>query len=169
MFPDSSIAESFKCGATKCPYLSCFGLFPCFHEQLVDRIRDCTMLLSLVWQVHEQNLSEWANGLHRLILRQWHWSGQCEVPRVRVSWPCYWDRSSDALDSWTLSDYSRSPWMDPVWTGSSTLIWPENAKHRNSPNFWTSAAEKSWKQFKLSWNCIIRFLCEPCLLLLQRN
>ena len=40
MFPDSSIAKSFKYGATKCSYLSCFGLFPYFHEQLVDRIRE---------------------------------------------------------------------------------------------------------------------------------
>ena len=44
-------------------------------------------------------------------------------------------------------------WTKWVWTGtgSSTLFWHENAKHSNSPNVWTSAAEKSWKQFKLSW------------------
>ena len=42
-------------------------------------------------------------------------------------------------------------WTQWVLTGSSTLFWHENAKHRNSPNFWTSEAGKSWKQFKLSW------------------
>ena len=64
------------------------------------QIPRCTMLLSLVWRVYEQNLSEWANGLHRPILRQWHWSGQCEVHRVRFSWPCHSGRSSDAFQRW---------------------------------------------------------------------
>ena len=39
MFPDSGIAKSFTCGATKCAYLTCFGLAPYFHEQLVDMVR----------------------------------------------------------------------------------------------------------------------------------
>ena len=39
MFPDSCIAKTFTCGATKCTYLSCFGLAPYFHEQLVDMVR----------------------------------------------------------------------------------------------------------------------------------
>ena len=26
MFPDSQIAQSFSCGATKCAYLACFGI-----------------------------------------------------------------------------------------------------------------------------------------------
>ena len=39
MFPDSGIAKTFTCGATKCAYLTCFGLAPYFHEQLVDMVR----------------------------------------------------------------------------------------------------------------------------------
>ena len=40
MFPDSGIAKTFTCGATKCAYLTCFGLAPYFHEQLVDMVRN---------------------------------------------------------------------------------------------------------------------------------
>ena len=39
MFPDSGIAKTFTCGATKCAYLTCFGLAPYYHEQLVDMVR----------------------------------------------------------------------------------------------------------------------------------
>ena len=39
MFPDSGITKTFTCGATKCAYLTCFGLAPYFHEQLVDMVR----------------------------------------------------------------------------------------------------------------------------------
>ena len=39
MFPDSQIAQSFSCGATKCPYLVCFGIYPYFHELLIEKIR----------------------------------------------------------------------------------------------------------------------------------
>ena len=39
MFPDSGIAKTFTCGATKCAYLTCFGLAPYFHEQLVNMVR----------------------------------------------------------------------------------------------------------------------------------
>jgi len=39
MFPDSQVAQFFSCGATKCAYLLCFGLYPYFHELLIDRIR----------------------------------------------------------------------------------------------------------------------------------
>ena len=39
MFPDSQIAQSFSCGATKCAYLTCFGLYPYFHELLIEKIR----------------------------------------------------------------------------------------------------------------------------------
>ena len=39
MFPDSQIAQSFSCGAAKCAYLTCFGLYPYFHELLIEKIR----------------------------------------------------------------------------------------------------------------------------------
>ena len=39
MFPDSQIAQSFSCGATKCAYLTCFGIYPYFHELLIEKIR----------------------------------------------------------------------------------------------------------------------------------
>ena len=39
MFPDSQIAQSFLCGATKWAYLACFGIYPYFHELLIEKIR----------------------------------------------------------------------------------------------------------------------------------
>ena len=39
MFPDSQIAQSFLCEATKCAYLACFGIYPYFHELLIEKIR----------------------------------------------------------------------------------------------------------------------------------
>ena len=39
MFSDSQIAQSFSCGATKCTCLACFGIYPCFHELLIEKIR----------------------------------------------------------------------------------------------------------------------------------
>ena len=39
MFPDSQIAHSFSCGGTKCGYLACFGIYPYFHELLIEKIR----------------------------------------------------------------------------------------------------------------------------------
>ena len=39
MFPDSQIAQSFLCGATKFTYLMCFGIYPYFHELLMEKIR----------------------------------------------------------------------------------------------------------------------------------
>ena len=38
MFPDSQIALSFSCGATKCAYLVCFGIYPYFHVLLMEKI-----------------------------------------------------------------------------------------------------------------------------------
>ena len=37
MFPDSQIAQSFSCGATKCAYLASFGIYPYFHELLMEK------------------------------------------------------------------------------------------------------------------------------------
>ena len=39
MFPDSQIAQLFSCGATKCAYLACFGIYPYFHELLIEKIQ----------------------------------------------------------------------------------------------------------------------------------
>ena len=39
MFPDSQIVQLFSCGATKCVYLACFGIYPYFHELLIEKIR----------------------------------------------------------------------------------------------------------------------------------
>ena len=38
MFSNSQIAQSFSCGATKCAYLACFGVFPYIHELLIEKI-----------------------------------------------------------------------------------------------------------------------------------
>ena len=124
----------------------------------------CTMLLGLVWRVYEQNHSEWANGYGDSDTGQVHWSG----PLVRSTGQVHWSgplvRStgqvsvrylgSEFLGQTTAADLLTHfkdgiRQLDP--NRSPTLLWHENAKHRNSPNFWTSAAEKSWKRFKLSW------------------
>lgn len=39
MFSDSQIAQSFSCGATKCAYLTCFGIYPYFHELLLEKVQ----------------------------------------------------------------------------------------------------------------------------------
>ena len=39
VFPNSLIAQSFLCGATKCAYLACFDIYPYFHELLTEKIR----------------------------------------------------------------------------------------------------------------------------------
>ena len=39
MFPVSQIAQSFSCGATKCAYLACCGIYPYFHELRIEKIR----------------------------------------------------------------------------------------------------------------------------------
>ena len=39
MFSDSQIAQSFSCGATKCAYLACFGIYPYFYQLLIEKIR----------------------------------------------------------------------------------------------------------------------------------
>ena len=38
MFPESEIAQPFSCGATKCAYLACFGIYY-FHVLLIEKIR----------------------------------------------------------------------------------------------------------------------------------
>ena len=38
IFSDSQIARSFSCGATKCAYLACFGIYPYLHELLIEKI-----------------------------------------------------------------------------------------------------------------------------------
>ena len=38
LFLGSQIAQSFSCGATKCAYLACFGIYPYFHELLIEKI-----------------------------------------------------------------------------------------------------------------------------------
>jgi len=40
MFPDSLIAKQFKCGATKCSYLICFGIAPYFHGELMKLLQE---------------------------------------------------------------------------------------------------------------------------------
>ena len=73
MFPStgSSIAKSFKGGATKCSYLSSFGLFPYFHEQLVDRIHDAVYApcYSVLFDECMNKISQ--NELMDFIVRYW--------------------------------------------------------------------------------------------------
>ena len=38
MFSNSRIGQSFSCGATKCAYLVRFGIYPYFHELLIEKI-----------------------------------------------------------------------------------------------------------------------------------
>lgn len=39
MFPDSQIADKFSCGEKKCAYISCFGIAPYFHQQLLNSVK----------------------------------------------------------------------------------------------------------------------------------
>ena len=110
----------------------------------------CIMLLSLVWRrVYEQNLSEWANGFHSLILIEWHWSGQCEVHRVRFSWTYHCGRSSDAFQRW----YKRAgPYTRTQNTGTPRTYEHRQLKsHGNSLN----CQEKSWK----SHGIVLSYFC----------
>ena len=44
MFPDSQISQSFSCGATKCAYLACFGIYPYLHVLLYSE-NSCSQVL----------------------------------------------------------------------------------------------------------------------------
>ena len=68
MFPDSGIAKTFTCGATKCAYLSCFGLAPYFHEQLVDMVRS-TACYSISFDECINRISQ--NEQMDFIIRYW--------------------------------------------------------------------------------------------------
>ena len=49
MFPDSQIAQSYSFGATKCSYLACFGIYPYFHELLIEKfVQSITILYCLM-------------------------------------------------------------------------------------------------------------------------
>ncbi len=154
MFSDSSFAKSFKYGATKCSYLRCFGLFTYFHEQLVDRFRDAPCY-SVSFDECMNKISQ--NEQMDLIVRYWDSdTGQDSVRYIGSEFLGH-VTAADLLTHFKDGIRELDPkrllhgWTQWVLTGSSTLFWHENAKHRNSPNLWTSAAEKSWKQFKLSW------------------
>ena len=154
MFSDSSFVKSFKYGATKCSYLRCFGLFTYFYEQLVDRFRDAPCY-SVSFDECMNKISQ--NEQMDFIVRYWDSdTGQDSVRYIGSEFLGHAtaaDLLTDFKDGIRELDPKRllHGWTQWVWTGSSTLFWHENAKHRNSPNLWTSAAEKSWKQFKLSW------------------
>ena len=47
MVPDSQIAQSFSCEATKCAYLACFGIYPYFHHLFIEKIRALKYYTSL--------------------------------------------------------------------------------------------------------------------------
>ena len=71
MFPDSGIdriAKTFTCGATKCAYLTCFGLAPYFHEWLVDMVRS-TACYSISFYECMNRISQ--NEQMDFIIRYW--------------------------------------------------------------------------------------------------
>ena len=78
MFPDSGIAKTFTCGATKCAYLTCFGLAPYFHEQLVDMVRS-TACYSISFDECMNRISQ--NEQMDLIIR--YWDGNTNKVAVR--------------------------------------------------------------------------------------
>jgi len=47
MFPDSMIATSFTCGATKCGYMAVYGLSPYFKSLLVNSVSNCDYFVLL--------------------------------------------------------------------------------------------------------------------------
>ena len=78
MFPDSGIAMTFTCGATKCAYLTCFGLAPYFHEQLVDMVRS-TACYSISFDECMNRISQ--NEQMDFIIR--YWDGNTNKVAVR--------------------------------------------------------------------------------------
>ena len=68
MFPNSGIAKTFTCGANKCAYLSCFGLAPYLHEQLVDMVRS-TACYSISFDECMNRISQ--NEQMDFIIRYW--------------------------------------------------------------------------------------------------
>ena len=78
MFPDSGIAKTFTCGATKCAYLTCFGLAPYFHEQLVDMVRS-TACYSISFDECMNRISQ--NEQMDFIIR--YWDGNTNKVAVR--------------------------------------------------------------------------------------
>ena len=90
-------------------------------------------------------------------------SGQCEVHRFRVSWPCHCGRSSDAFQRWyrRAGPKATTPWMDPCsecelevlhcsGTRTQNTGTPRTYEHRqlkshgNSLNCHGKVIEKSW-------------------------
>ena len=78
MFPDSGTAKTFTCGATKCAYLSCFGLAPYFHEQLVDMVRS-TACYSISFDECMNRISQ--NKQMDFLIR--YWNGNTNKVAVR--------------------------------------------------------------------------------------
>ena len=78
MFPDSGIAKTFTYGATKCAYLTCFGLAPYFHEQLVDMVRS-TACYSISFDECMNRISQ--NEQMDFIIR--YWDGNTNKVAVR--------------------------------------------------------------------------------------
>ncbi|KAJ8043443.1 hypothetical protein HOLleu_10524 [Holothuria leucospilota] len=79
MFPDSQIAKTFSCGATKCAYMICFGLQPYFHD-LVDKIRN-TECYSISFDECMNNISQ--NEQMDFIVRYW----DSDIDQVAVRQP----------------------------------------------------------------------------------
>ena len=99
MFPDSGIAKTFTCGATKCAYLSCFGLAPYFHEQLVDMVRS-TACYSISFDECMNRISQ--NKQMDFIIR--YWNGNTNKVAVRLPWvwvsrPCHSCRPFDPFQT----------------------------------------------------------------------
>ena len=47
MFPDSDIAQSFRCGKTKVGYLTTYGLAPAIKKEIMRAIKDVEFFCAL--------------------------------------------------------------------------------------------------------------------------
>ena len=61
MFPDSAIAQKMQCGPTKLSYLICFGIAPCFKQQLLNELKEMQCFVfsfdeSLNSELHQEQM-----------------------------------------------------------------------------------------------------------------
>lgn len=117
MFPDSLIAKQFKCGATKCSYLICFGIAPYFHGELMKLLQEQgTMYVISFDELKNRWILLFASGMFRKIklypdtlIPGFLVTQELQIYFIVSSWLC---------KSLTLRILCRYPWMDLMLTGN---------------------------------------------------
>lgn len=75
MFPDSSIAQNFKCGETKSAYISKFGLAPHFKQLLSNKLKNDDYVLLFDESLNDKTQSKQCDFYIR------HWDGDKVMSR----------------------------------------------------------------------------------------